>query len=69
MKPAGFHWDFFLLGWTGTAAGLLGVPLPNGFVPQAPVHTDSLTDYVGDVNEIKTESGAVLIRKEVMAEL
>ena len=26
-------------------AGILGLPLPNGLVPQAPVHTDSLTEY------------------------
>lgn len=40
-KPAGFHWDFFLLGITTLVAGLLGIPYPNGLVPQAPVHTDS----------------------------
>lgn len=44
-KPAGFHWDFFLLGCTSFVAGILGLPLPNGLVPQAPVHTDSLTEY------------------------
>ncbi|KAK5120973.1 hypothetical protein LTR85_005757 [Meristemomyces frigidus] len=45
-KPAGFHWDFFLLGCTCFIAGILGIPLPNGLVPQAPVHTDSCTEYV-----------------------
>lgn len=44
-KPAGFHWDFFLLGITCFIGGILGLPLPNGLVPQAPVHTDSLTEY------------------------
>jgi len=44
-KPAGFHWDFFLLGCTCFIAGIVGIPLPNGLVPQAPVHTDSLTEY------------------------
>lgn len=44
-KPSGFHWDFFLLGCTCFAAGIIGVPLPNGLVPQAPVHTDSCTVY------------------------
>jgi len=44
-KPAGFHWDFFLLGITCFVGGILGLPLPNGLVPQAPVHTDSLTNY------------------------
>ena len=44
-KPAGFHWDFFLLGITCFIGGILGLPLPNGLVPQAPVHTDALTQY------------------------
>lgn len=44
-KPAGFHWDFFLLGITCFIAGIVGIPLPNGLVPQAPVHTDSCTVY------------------------
>ncbi|GKZ69531.1 boron transporter 4 [Aspergillus niger] len=42
-KPAGFHWDFFLLGCTTFIAGITGIPMPNGLVPQAPVHTASLT--------------------------
>jgi len=33
-KPAGFHWDFFLLGCTSFIAGIIGIPLPNGLVPQ-----------------------------------
>ncbi|KAF8634064.1 hypothetical protein AX17_004328 [Amanita inopinata Kibby_2008] len=41
-KPPGFHWDFFLLGVTTFIAGLLGVPAPNGLIPQAPIHTTSL---------------------------
>ncbi|OCF31759.1 anion transporter [Kwoniella heveanensis BCC8398] len=41
-KPPGFHWDFFLLGITTFIAGLLGVPAPNGLIPQAPLHTASL---------------------------
>lgn len=41
-KPSGFHWDFFLLGITTFIAGLLGVPAPNGLIPQAPLHTASL---------------------------
>ncbi|KAL1581806.1 hypothetical protein WHR41_09465 [Cladosporium halotolerans] len=44
-KPSGFHWDYFLLGCTCFAAGIIGVPLPNGLVPQAPVHTDACTAY------------------------
>ena len=41
-KPPGFHWDFFLLGVTTFIAGLLGLPAPNGLIPQAPIHTTSL---------------------------
>jgi hypothetical protein len=41
-KPAGFHWDLFLLGLTTGIAGLLGIPFPNGLIPQAPFHTTAL---------------------------
>lgn len=41
-KPAGFHWDMFLLGATTFVAGLLGLPFPNGLIPQAPFHTAAL---------------------------
>lgn len=41
-KPAGFHWDFFLLGLTTGIAALLGIPFPNGLIPQAPFHTSAL---------------------------
>ncbi|KAI4170336.1 MAG: hypothetical protein LQ343_005089 [Gyalolechia ehrenbergii] len=44
-KPGGFHWDFFLLGVTTFVSSIFFVPFPNGLVPQAPVHTDSLTVY------------------------
>ncbi|WFD30183.1 hypothetical protein MSPP1_001200 [Malassezia sp. CBS 17886] len=44
-KPAGFHWDFFVLGITTFVSGILGLPAPNGLVPQAPDHTDSLSVY------------------------
>jgi hypothetical protein len=56
-KPGGFHWDFFLLGCTTFVAGILGLPMPNGLVPQAPVHTDSLTEYRTDLKTVKTEEG------------
>ncbi|KAK2751903.1 hypothetical protein FQN55_008645 [Onygenales sp. PD_40] len=56
-KPGGFHWDFFLLGCTTFVAGILGLPMPNGLVPQAPVHTDSLTIYETDVDVITTSEG------------
>lgn len=54
-KPPAFHWDFFLLGITTFISGLLGIPAPNGLIPQAPLHTQSLviTEIV-DV-EIDTE--------------
>lgn len=52
-KPAGFHWDFFLLGLTTGIAGLLGIPFPNGLIPQAPFHTAALcvTRQVADEDE------------------
>ncbi|KAH6655096.1 anion exchange family protein [Truncatella angustata] len=52
-KPAGFHWDLFLLGLTTGVAGLLGLPFPNGLIPQAPFHTESLcvTKAVLDTEE------------------
>ncbi|KAF7714458.1 Bicarbonate transporter family protein [Penicillium ucsense] len=56
-KPAGFHWDFFLLGCTTFISGVVGIPFPNGLVPQAPVHTDSLTIYETDVRVIPSEEG------------
>ncbi|KAK2766087.1 hypothetical protein FQN54_007602 [Arachnomyces sp. PD_36] len=56
-KPGGFHWDFFLLGCTTFIAGILGLPLPNGLVPQAPVHTDSLTVYETELEIISTAEG------------
>lgn len=43
-RPAGFHWDFFLLGCTTLVSGILGLPAPNGLVPQAPVHTEALCE-------------------------
>ncbi|PSN67929.1 anion exchange family protein [Corynespora cassiicola Philippines] len=54
-KPAGFHWDFFLLGCTTFVSGILGLPMPNGLVPQAPVHTDSLTVYETRLDVIHTK--------------
>lgn len=52
-KPAGFHWDIFLLGLTTGVAGLLGIPFPNGLIPQAPFHTAALcvTRQVADEDE------------------
>lgn len=50
-KPAGFHWDFFLLGVTTGLAGILGIPAPNGLIPQAPLHTQSLCVVETKVHE------------------
>lgn len=47
-KPASFHYDLFLLGITTGVAGLLGIPAPNGLIPQAPLHTYSLCIYEYD---------------------
>ncbi|KAI9843592.1 MAG: hypothetical protein M1838_002541 [Thelocarpon superellum] len=60
-KPAGFHWDLFLLGLTTGVAGILGIPAPNGLIPQAPFHTAALcvTRQVVDEDEAhkgKTET-------------
>lgn len=53
-KPAGFHWDLWLLGITTFVAGLLGIPFPNGLIPQAPFHTAALcvTRQVADEGDI-----------------
>ncbi|THY30766.1 hypothetical protein D6D01_03100 [Aureobasidium pullulans] len=69
-KPGGFHWDFLLLGCTTFVAGILGLPLPNGLVPQAPVHTDSLTVYKTDLLVLPNDEGegAELRRSIVRAE-
>ena len=58
-KPAGFHWDIFLLGLTTGVAGLLGIPFPNGLIPQAPFHTNSLcvTRQVSDDSEDRKGQG------------
>ncbi|KAH7382342.1 HCO3 transporter family-domain-containing protein [Pyrenochaeta sp. MPI-SDFR-AT-0127] len=64
-KPAGFHWDFFLLGCTCFVGGVIGLPLPNGLVPQAPVHTDSLTIYETRLDVTATKDGDE-IRKPIV---
>jgi len=54
-KPPGFHWDFFLLGITTFIAGLIGVPAPNGLIPQAPIHTTSLVIMGHDPKDEETQ--------------
>ncbi|KAG8215844.1 HCO3 transporter family-domain-containing protein [Butyriboletus roseoflavus] len=58
-KPPGFHYDFFLLGITTFIAGLIGVPAPNGLIPQAPIHTASLV-VMGHPSEKSDEEGQIL---------
>ncbi|KAI9060866.1 anion exchanging protein [Trametes sanguinea] len=57
-KPPGFHYDFFLLGVTTFIAGLLGIPAPNGLIPQAPIHTTSLL-VMGHAKKLDIEEGSV----------
>ena len=66
-KPAGFHWDFFLLGCTCFVAGFLNVPLPNGLVPQAPVHTDACTTYEDEAVATEAKDGSITITKSTNA--
>ena len=63
-KPPGFHWDIFLLGLTTGIAGILGIPFPNGLIPQAPFHTQALcvTKQVIDPNEKSETKGGNIIR-------
>jgi boron transporter len=56
-KPGGFHWGFFLLGYTTFISGIIGISLPNDLVPQAPVHTESLTVYETELKIIVTSEG------------
>ena len=63
-KPAGFHWDFFLLGWTTFIAGFLGLPYPNALVPQCAMHTDALGRWkVAEPVENQVPTAAVTIHK------
>ncbi|EHA51521.1 anion exchange protein 4 [Pyricularia oryzae 70-15] len=63
-KPAGFHWDLFLLGLTTGIAGILGLPFPNGLIPQAPFHTESLcvSEMVADEDEAGGQKGHYNLR-------
>ncbi|KAF8251792.1 putative inorganic anion exchanger protein [Wilcoxina mikolae CBS 423.85] len=58
-KPAGFHWDIFLLGITTVLSGLLGIPAPNGLIPQAPFHTASLCVIRNQTDEDEGNKGKV----------
>ena len=66
-KPPGFHYDFFLLGITTFIAGLLGLPAPNGLIPQAPIHTASLVVWKQPTNNKRDEEngvGAEIFRRD-----
>ncbi|QLG70151.1 hypothetical protein HG535_0A00900 [Zygotorulaspora mrakii] len=52
-KPASFHYDFALLGATTGISGVLGIPAPNGLIPQAPLHTESLLVRDPDGNVLR----------------
>ncbi|KAI2621712.1 HCO3 transporter family-domain-containing protein [Hypoxylon sp. NC1633] len=70
-KPAGFHWDLFLLGLTTGVAGILGLPFPNGLIPQAPFHTESLcvTKVEADAEETSSEAkGHYILRRTHVVE-
>jgi len=69
-KPAGFHWDIFLLGLTTGVAGLLGIPAPNGLIPQAPFHTSSLcvTKVISDPDEDGANKGHVITKVDHVVE-
>ncbi|KAG9240298.1 HCO3 transporter family-domain-containing protein [Calycina marina] len=69
-KPAGFHWDIFLLGFTTGVGGLLGIPFPNGLIPQAPFHTDSLcvTKVISDPDEGGANKGHIVTKIDHVVE-
>jgi hypothetical protein len=69
-KPAGFHWDIFLLGATTGVAGLLGIPAPNGLIPQAPFHTEALcvTVTTQDTDEDGANKGHVVTKVDHVVE-
>ncbi|KAF8429313.1 hypothetical protein L210DRAFT_3734914 [Boletus edulis BED1] len=41
-KPPGFYYDLFLFGIITFIVALIGVPVPNGLIPQAPIRMSSL---------------------------
>lgn len=63
-RPAGFHWDFFLLGITTLVSGFLGLPAPNGLVPQCPWSTEALSVYEQVEIPQKDEEGKSLMGKK-----
>jgi len=68
-KPPGFHWDFFLLGICTFIAGLVGIPAPNGLIPQAPIHTQSLVVKGRLIKSVEDEETAVNTRSATITAL
>lgn len=52
-KASSFHYDFALLGITTGISGVLGIPAPNGLIPQAPLHTESLLVHDAEGNVVR----------------
>lgn len=50
-RPPGFHWDYLLLGVILGVCGILGLPFPNGLIPQGPLHTKQLCVYRTEQDE------------------
>jgi hypothetical protein len=50
-KPPGFHWDYLLLGIIMGICGILGLPFPNGLIPQGPLHTKALSVYRTEIDD------------------
>jgi hypothetical protein len=54
-KPKGYALEIMLLGLTTAVCGLLGIPPANGLLPQAPLHSQSLTYTDKDEKEYVEE--------------
>lgn len=54
-KPSGFHWDFFLLGCTTFIAGIVGIPFPNGLVPQVWLYPSLKPQFFDEYSILITE--------------
>ena len=55
------------MGCSCFGAGVLNIPLPNGLVPQAPVHTDSVTVYETELSPSPMQDGTLLNQPTVRA--
>ena len=55
------------MGCSCFGAGVLNIPLPNGLVPQAPVHTDSVTVYSTELAPTTLQDGTSLNEPRVIA--